>query len=99
MPILRMSAKTNLISATKAIVGMIHKHQHAEVQALGCLGVQHAERAIGRATILLAGEGIGIVSQATIVEPDVDGNEKPGMRFIIEPCGKPSSVSISCPEA
>ena len=81
--VLRISAKTNLLITSRAIVSMIHRHQYAEVQALGRFSVRRAEQAIGRAATLLEMEGIKIDYKSRVIDPDVDGNEKAGMRFII----------------
>lgn len=91
MAVLRISAKTNLFMTSRAIVAMIHNHQHAELQAIGRSAVQHAEQAIAKATAYLSEEGVDIVAKARVMETDVDGNEKAGLRFIIEPLRKPYS--------
>lgn len=66
---------------------MIHKHQYAEVQALGRFSVRRAEQAIGRAETLLAMEDIKIDCKYRVIEPDIDGNEKEGIRFILRVVG------------
>jgi len=96
--VLRISAKTNPLIASKAIVGMIHKHNYAEVQALGGLAVRRAEQTIGRAASLLQTENIKIVYRTMLVEPDIDGNEKAGIRFMIrvveDPVASPGPAGI-----
>jgi stage V sporulation protein SpoVS len=77
------------ITAAKAIVGMIHKHQQAEVQALGHSAVQQVEQAILRATAHLEGEGIDIiVTKTRYIKPGADGNNRYGFRFLIRECEK-----------
>ena len=84
MALLRISAQTHPIRAAKAIVGMIHKHQHAEIQALGRSAVQQVEQAILRATAHLEDEGIDIVvTKAKYIEPGAERNNKSGFKFII----------------
>jgi stage V sporulation protein SpoVS len=83
MAVLRISGKTNLFITTRAIVSMIHKHKHAEIQALGRSAVQHAEKAVGRATAFLEEEDITIVSKTWNMMRGVDGNEREGIRFMI----------------
>lgn len=83
MALLRISARTNLFHTTRAIVGMIHNQKHAEIQAIGRSAVQHAEKAIAKATAVLAEEGIDTISRTGIIEPGKDGNEKAGLRFFI----------------
>jgi stage V sporulation protein SpoVS len=87
MAVLRISAKTNLFNTTRAIVSMIHKHKYAEVQAIGRFSVRRAEQAIGRVETLLAMENIKIACKYRVIEPDVDGNEKEGIRFFIRVIG------------
>jgi stage V sporulation protein SpoVS len=93
MAVLRISAKTNLLITTRTIAGMIHKHKYAEVQALGRFSVRRAEQAIGRAATLLEMEGIKIAYQYRTIEPDEDGNEKAGIRFLIRAVEEPISQS------
>lgn len=94
MALLRISAQTHPIRAAKAIVGMIHTHQRAEIQALGRSAVQQVEKAIAKATAHLEDEGIDIIiSKAKLIKPGVDGNEKYGFRFMVEQCKKPRSFS------
>jgi stage V sporulation protein SpoVS len=89
--VLRISAKTNLLITTKAITGMLHKRKYAEVQALGRFSILRAEQAIGRAATLLEMQGIKIAYKYRIIETDVDGNEKPGIRFLIRVIEEPIS--------
>lgn len=70
---------------------MIHKHQYAEVQALGHFSVRRAEQAIDRVATLLEMEGIKIAYKYRAIEPDVDGNEKAGIRFLIRVIEEPIS--------
>ena len=77
--------------AAKAIVGMIHKHRHAEIQALGRSAISQAENAILRATAHLEHEGIDIiVSRARYISAGADCNNRYGFRFIVEQCRKPA---------
>ena len=97
MALLRVSARTHPIKAAKAIVGMIHTHQRAEIQALGPSALQQVEKAILRATAHLEDEGIDIIiSKARFIEPGVERNNRYGFRFIIEQGGKPNSFSAQC---
>ena len=91
MAVLRISAKTNLLITTRTIAGMIHKHKCAEVQALGRFSIRRAEQAIGRAATLLEMDGIKIAYKYRVIEPDVDGNEKAGIRFLIRVVEEPIS--------
>jgi stage V sporulation protein SpoVS len=94
MTVLRISPKTNLLLTTRAIVSRIHRHQYAEVQALGRFGVRRAEQAIGRAETLLAMEGTKITCKYRVIEPDVDGNERAGVRFYLQVVGGPVSSPV-----
>lgn len=90
MAVLRISGKTNLLLTTRAIVSMIHKHKYAEVQALGGFSVRRAEQAIGRAMTLLEMESIKIAYKYRRIEPDSDGNEKEGVRFMLRVVEEPA---------
>jgi stage V sporulation protein SpoVS len=89
--VIRISGKTNLFIITRAIVSGIHKHKYAEVQALGFFSVRRAEQAIGRAASLLGSEGTKIVYKYRMIEPDIEGNEKEGVRFMIRVLEAPLS--------
>ncbi len=93
MPIYRISGETNLYTATRSIVSMIHRHKYAEVQAIGRSAVRHADTAIAKATAFLEGEGITIVTKTWNIMAGRDGNEKEGIRFIIRVVGEPASHS------
>ena len=96
MPLLRVSARIHPIRAAKAIVGLIHTHQHAEIQALGPSAVQQVAKAILRATAHLEDEGIDIiVSKVRFIKAGADHNEKEGYRFIIEQCRRPGSSDVN----
>jgi stage V sporulation protein SpoVS len=87
MAVLRISGKTNLFNTTRAIVGMIHRHKRAEIQAIGRSAAQCAEKAIGRATAFLEDEDITIVSKTWNIMSGTDDNEKEGIRFILRVIG------------
>jgi stage V sporulation protein SpoVS len=84
MPVLRVSAKTHPMQNAKAISGLIHKHNHAEVQAIGRLAVHQAMKAITQATGYLKEHGIYVGFTAKYIAMDTDGNEKEGFRFFID---------------
>ena len=91
MALIRISAKTNLHNTTRAIVGLIHRHKYAEIQAIGRPAVRQADESIARAPAFLEGEDITIVSKSRNILPGVDGNEKEGVRFILNVVGEPLS--------
>ena len=84
MPVLRISAKTPPMQNAKAIAGLIHKHNHAEVQAIGRPAVHQAMKAIAQATGHLKEQGIYVGFTVKYVAMDTDGNEKEGFRFFID---------------
>jgi stage V sporulation protein SpoVS len=72
------------MQTAKAISGMIHKHNHAEIQAIGRPAVHQAMKAIAQATAHLKEHGIYVGFTAKYIAEDTDGNEKEGFRFFID---------------
>ena len=85
MGLLRISSHTHPMQTAKAISGMIHKHNHAEIQAIGRPAVHQAMKAIAQATAYLKEHGIYVGLTAKYIALDTDGNEKEGFRFFIDP--------------
>jgi stage V sporulation protein SpoVS len=74
------------MQTAKAIAAMIHKHNCAEVQAIGRPAVHYAMKGITQAVAYFKEQGIQLGFTATYIEPGADGdNEKEGFRFLIEP--------------
>ena len=91
MALIRISAKTDMLTITKSILSRLHRHQYAEVQALGGFSVRRTETAIVRAATILETENLKLFYRYRLVEPDTDGNEKAGIRFFLSVVGDPSS--------
>ena len=85
MGLLRISAHTHPMQTAKAIAGMIHKHNHAEIQAIGRPAVHQAMKAIAQAVAYFKEQGIQLGFTATLIEAGAENNELEGFRFIIEP--------------
>jgi len=88
MGLLRISAQTHPMQTAKAIAGMIHNHNHAEIQAIGRPAVHQAIKAIAQATAHLKEQGIYVGFSAKYIAMDTDGNAKEGFRFFIDPLKK-----------
>ncbi len=84
MTLLRASAHTHPMMIAKAIAGMIHDHNHAEVQAIGIPAVHQTINAIALATAHLKEEHVYIAFTAMLIEVGVEDNMKEGFRFIID---------------
>ena len=91
MAVLRISAQTHPMQNAKAIAGLIHKHRHAEVQAIGRPAVHQAMKAMAQAIGHLKEEGIYVGFTVKYIAEDTDGNEKEGFRFFIDPIRSPMS--------
>lgn len=91
MAVIRISANTNMLIITKSILSQLHRHQYAEVQALGYFSVRRTEAAIVRAATILEMENLKLVYSHRLIEPDTDGNEKAGIRFFLSVVEEPSS--------
>ena len=91
MAVIRISAKTNMLTTTKSILARLHRHKYAEVQALGRFSVRRTETAIVRAATILEMENLKLVYSYRLIEPDTDGNEKAGIRFFLSVVEEPPS--------
>ena len=85
MGVLRVSARTHPMQMAKAVAGMIHKYNHAEIQAIGRPAVHQAMKAIAQAVAHFKEKGIQLGFTATLIEAGAEDNEKEGFRFIVEP--------------
>ena len=86
MGLLRVSYRDHPMQVAKAISGMIHRHNHAEVQAIGRPAVHQALKGIAQAVAHFKEKGIQLGFTAILIEPGADeDNEKEGFRFIVEP--------------
>lgn len=85
MGLLRVSAQTHPMQTAKAIAGMINKHNHAEIQAIGRPAVHQAMKAIAQAVAHFKEKGIQLGFTAVLIEAGAEDNEKEGFRFIVEP--------------
>ena len=85
MGLLRVSAQTHPMQTAKAISGIIQKHNHAEIQAIGRPAVHQSMKSIAQAIAHFKEKGIQLGFTATLIEAGAEDNEKEGFRFIIEP--------------
>jgi len=85
MALLRVSTRTHPMQTAKAIAGMIHRHNHAEIQAVGRPAVHQAMKGIAQAAAYFKEKGIQLGFTAILIEAGAEDNELEGFRFIVDP--------------
>jgi stage V sporulation protein S len=85
MDVIKVSAHSRSTAVAGAIAGVMRDHHHAEVQAIGASAVNQAVKAIAIARSYLALDGIQIVCVPEFVEIDIEGQERTGIKLIVEP--------------
>jgi stage V sporulation protein S len=85
MDIIKVASKSRTTSVAGAIAGIVREHGRAEVQAIGASAVHQATKAVVIARDYLALDGIDIVCYPIFVELSIGGQERTGIRLIVEP--------------
>ena len=82
--ILKVSSKSNPNSIAGAVAGMIKDFGNVEIQGIGAGAINQAIKGIIIARGFLAPEGINIICIPAFVEVKVNGEEKTGIKLIVE---------------
>lgn len=89
MEILKVAAASNPNSVARAIVGALRKAPQVEAHAIGAGAVNQAVKAIAIARRLIERQGRDLIMTPGFIEVEIDGQERTGVRILIEP--KPSA--------
>ena len=84
MEILKISSKSNPNSVAGAIAGLVKESQRAEMQAIGAGALNQAVKAIAIARGYVAPSGADLVCIPAFAEVEVEGEDRTGIKLIIE---------------
>ena len=85
MDILKISAKSSHNSIAGAIAGLIKENGKAEMQAIGAGAINQAVKAVAIARGFVAPTGTELVCSPAFTVVNIDGEEKTGIKFSVEP--------------
>jgi len=84
MEVLKVAASSDVNAVARAIVGALRKSQLVETHAIGAGAVNQAVKAVAIARRLLERRGRDLMVTPGFIEVEVDGQERTGVRLIIE---------------
>ena len=84
MEILKVSANSRPVSVAGAIAGVIRTQGKVEVQAIGAGAINQAVKAIAISRGYVAPGGIDLVCIPSFIDIQIDGEERTGIRLLIE---------------
>ena len=84
MEVLKISSKSNPNSVAGAIAGLVKESTKAEMQAIGAGAINQAIKAVAIARGLVAPSGVDLVCVPAFAEVQVEGEERTGIKLIIE---------------
>ena len=85
MDLIKVSAHSRTAAVAGAIAGTYRDHGRAEIQAIGAGAVNQAIKAVVIAKGYLADEGKVIVLVPSMVEVNIDGEDRTAVRLVMEP--------------
>ncbi|NLC87381.1 MAG: stage V sporulation protein S [Clostridiaceae bacterium] len=84
MEVLKISSKSNPNSVAGAIAGLIKEESKAEMQAIGAGALNQAVKAVAIARGFVAPSGVDLVCIPAFTEVEVEGEDRTGIRIIVE---------------
>ena len=84
MEILKISSKSNPNSVAGAIAGLVKESQKAEMQAIGAGALNQAVKAVAIARGFVAPAGVDLVCIPAFAEVEVEGEDRTGIKLIVE---------------
>src|SRR5579884_3946820 len=88
--VLKVSATSKPVAVAGAIAGVIRNHGRVEVQAIGAGAINQAIKAIAISRGYVAPGGIDIVCVPSFIDISIDGEERTGIRLLVEVRSSPS---------
>ena len=82
--VLKVSASSKPVAVAGAIAGVIRSHSRVEVQAIGAGAINQAIKAIAISRGYVAPGGIDIVCVPSFIDISIDGEERTGIRLLVE---------------
>ena len=84
MEVLKISSKSNPNSVAGAIAGLVKESNKAEMQAIGAGALNQAVKAVAIARGFVAPAGVDLVCIPAFAEVEVEGENRTGIKLIIE---------------
>ena len=84
MEVLKISSKSNPNSVAGAIAGLVKENNYAEMQAIGAGALNQAVKAVAIARGFVAPSGVDLVCVPAFAEVQVEGEERTGIKLIVE---------------
>ncbi len=84
MDISKVSATSNVNSVAGAVANIVKEENRVEMQAIGAGAVNQTVKAIAIARGFVAPAGIDLVCIPAFVQVQVEGEDRTGIRFIVE---------------
>src|SRR5690554_2969291 len=88
MKVLKVASKSNPKSVAGALAGVIREKGKVEMQAIGAGAINQAIKAIAICRGYVAPSGINLICIPAFVDIEIDGEERTGIKFIIQPRNK-----------
>ena len=82
--ILKVSASSKPVAVAGAIAGVIRAQSRVEVQAIGAGAINQAIKAIAISRGYVAPGGIELVCIPSFIDISIDGEERTGIRLLVE---------------
>ncbi len=82
--VLKVSATSKPVAVAGAIAGVIRSAGKVEVQAIGAGAINQAVKAIAISRGYVAPAGIEIVCIPSFIDISIDGEERTGIRLLVE---------------
>jgi stage V sporulation protein S len=82
--VLKVSATSKPVAVAGAIAGVIRTQSRVEVQAIGAGAINQAVKAIAISRGYVAPGGIDIVCVPSFIDISIDGEERTGIRLLVE---------------
>ena len=84
MEVLKVAAASDVNAVARAIMGALSKAQLVEAHAIGAGAVNQAVKAVAIARRSFERRGQEIIMTPGFIEVEIDGQERTGVRLIIE---------------
>lgn len=85
METLKVSSKSQPKSVAGAVATVVERDNKVILQAIGAGAVNQAVKAIAIARGFVAPHGVDLMTTIAFSTIDIDGSERTGMKFIVEP--------------
>jgi stage V sporulation protein S len=82
--VLKVAAGSKPVLVAGAIAGVIRRHSQVEVHAIGAGAVNQAIKAIAISRGYVLSAGLDLVCIPSFVDLTLDGQERTGIRFLVE---------------